>query len=166
MPFGDFGMTTDELARRLHAAGCNPALYAVGDTSQASDALCLAHRHGRWRIFFSERGRDAPPIASFHDEAVACAAFRDRIMLLRHDHCVGIFASPARAQALQAQLRGAGVASWTDRVPLAGVDDPRHRVFVTGAAIFDATALPGVVPLTDATGPAASVQASNDPPPA
>lgn len=142
-------MKRDELERRLKAAGCNPALYAVGDRRGASDAFCLAERRGRWSVFYTERGVDSAPIFESRSEEEACEFFFRHITSLRHLHCVGFFRSEARARSLRAELQSHGVASTEDRIPFDGSQEPRFRVFVEGKAVFSARELLGDIPVED-----------------
>jgi len=136
-------MTVQALSRRLLEQGCNPARYVIGPRGQASDVFCLDHRNGRWRVFYTERGRDEEPVHAGDDEAQACAFFFRLVMSMRHDHCVGFFRCETQARALQGRLQEIGVTAWMDRIPYGGVLDPRFKVFVTGKAIFAARALLG-----------------------
>lgn len=142
-------MSTRQLAQRLLDEGCNPSVYAVGSRGSASDAFCLTCTGAQWKVFYTERGCDSPPIHISNSESQACEFFFRHIMAMRHDHCVGFFVSKDSAAALEARLRDAGIAAWSDRISYGGPDDPRHRVFVTGKAIFPAKALLGAIPVRD-----------------
>lgn len=65
---------------------------------------------------------------------------------MRHDHCVGFFKSKDNAVALEHDLKALGINSWSDQIPYAGIRDPRHRVFVSGQAIFLVRRALAVVP--------------------
>lgn len=132
---------TTDLIRRLEAAGCNPLQYVVGEPWAVSDVYCLTQRGDQWEVYYTERGRHAPPIFSSPSEAEACAFFFAHITAMRHEHLVGAFATPAQAEALQARLAAVGVTARIDRIPYGGPDDPRYRVFVTGTDMFIARAL-------------------------
>lgn len=140
-------MDRSELARRLREEGCNPSHYTIG--RGGSDAFCLDRVDGQWTIFYTERGLDSPPIFESGDEAEACGFFFDRIMAMRHDHCVGLFRRERNARALIQRLEQHHVAVWHDAILYAAPDEMRYRVFVTGKAIFPARALLGELPLHD-----------------
>jgi hypothetical protein len=142
-------MNTRELAQRLFEEGCNPSSYAVGSRGGASDAFCLTFTGTQWQVFYTERGQDSPPIYASGSESQACEFFFHRIMAMRHDHCVGFFASEHSAVSLKATLQEFNVSSWIDRIPYGGPNDPRYRVFVTGKAIFSVKAALGSVPIRD-----------------
>ena len=142
-------MNTRELSQRLIDEGCNASLYAVGSRGSASDAFCLTYSGAQWAVYYTERGQDSPPIYASGSESQACEFFFKHIMAMRHDHCVGIFKSEQRAEAMQVRLQEVGLPSWKDRIPYGGPDDPRFRVFVTGKAIFPAKQLLGTVPVRD-----------------
>lgn len=142
-------MKTAELERRLAAAGCNHALYSIGSREGVSDAFCLVEAHGRWRVFYTERGRDSPPIFETGDEGEACEFFFRHITGMQHSHCVGFFRSEERAQSLRLELQSHGLASRQDRIPFGGPRDPRFRVFVEGRAVFKARELLGEIPVRD-----------------
>jgi hypothetical protein len=142
-------MTIAELARRLEAEGCRPESYAIGARGSASDAFCLAFDGDQWRIYYTERGTDAPPIYTSADKEAACDWFFRLVMSQPHNHLVGFFRAAAAAQALRARLVGHGIASTVDRIPYGGMHDPRFRVFVPGKAIFPARQVLGALPITD-----------------
>lgn len=140
-------MDRNELARRLAAEGCNPSNYTIG--RGGSDAFCLHQTDGLWTVFYTERGLDWPPIFESADEDDACRFFLDKILSMRHDHCVGIFRSQRKARALAARLEHNRVEAWQDEILYSAPDDMRYRVFVTGKAVFEAGALLGELPLGD-----------------
>lgn len=140
-------MDRNELARRLHDEGCNPSNYTIGHGG--SDAFCLHRRDGMWTIFYTERGLDSPPVFESADESQACEFFLDKILRMRHDHCVGVFRSERRASEIARRLQGNGLQVLQDSIPYSGADDLRHRVFVVGKAVFEARALLGELPLGD-----------------
>ncbi|SDI16158.1 hypothetical protein SAMN05216588_11232 [Pseudomonas flavescens] len=143
-------MDAGELARRLEEAGCNPINYAIGTAHPANDALTLRHDGRRWTVQYSERGQDAAPLLRTADEAQACQFFFDAVMAMQHLHCVGFLRSTQRAEALAQRLLEAGLSPHCDQIPYGGKQDLRHRVFVTGQAVFDARRLLGdALPLTD-----------------
>jgi hypothetical protein len=146
---GPHRMNREELERRLFVEGCNPSLYAVGSRAGASDAFCLVENHGRWSVFYTERGEDSTPIFASTSEEDACEFFLRHITSMRHFHCVGFFSSEARAQSLRSELQARGVASSQDRVPFGGPQDPRFRVFVEGKAVFKAREVLGEIPVRD-----------------
>ncbi|MBO9664818.1 hypothetical protein [Dokdonella sp.] len=144
-------MNTRELAQRLLEEGCRPSMFAIGSRGAASDAFCLVRDGEEWRVFYTERGQDSPPVHVSRDEAQACDFFFRHLTAMRHDHLVGFFRGEGAAEALRDRLREAGVPSWSDRIPYGGPDDPRHRVFVAGKVLFAARVLLGRVPVVDAT---------------
>ena len=140
-------MNSRELKQRLTEEGCNPDSYSIGHGG--SDCYCLCHEQGAWRIFYTERGQDSPPILETTSEEKACEFFFQQIMRIRHDHCVGFFRSEGNADSLLQKLAEHGLQPWQDEIPYGGIDDPRFRVFVTGKAIFKAKDLLGRVPQRD-----------------
>lgn len=140
-------MTTTELARRLEAEGANPANYDIGRRSY--DGVCLLKQDGQWVVFYSERGRDQPPMFASADESAACAYYLAHVLAQPQYHAVGFFRSPAAAQALQARLEQHGLAVRTGQL-LYAANDYRHQVWVMGKDIFAARRLLGSnLPLTD-----------------
>ena len=142
-------MNTQELAQRLFEEGCNPTAYAIGARGGASDAYCLTFNVAQWEVYYTERGHDEPPIFVSGSEAQACDFFFRHIMAMRHEHCVGSFRSEQNATALRQRLQELGLVTRQDRIPYGGPNDPRFRVFVTGKAIFTASAVLGDVPVRD-----------------
>lgn len=136
-------MNIEKLERCLIEEGCNPNNYAVGSRGMASDAFCLTQETGTWRVYYTERGKDDDPMFESTSESEACDYFFSYIMSFRHDHCVGFFRSEQRATELSAELERHGVDSFRDKIPYGGWEDPRHRVFVTGKAIFKTRELIG-----------------------
>lgn len=143
-------MNTRELEQLLQAEGCNPGSYAIGVRGRADDAYCLTHNGVEWQVYYTERGVDQAPLFSCADEAEACAFFYAHIMGFRHDHCVGYFRSQAAAQALERTLAAHGVAVLHDSLPAYLLGSPRYRVFVVGKDIFQARAVLGTLPVSDA----------------
>jgi hypothetical protein len=144
----DAPQTAAALALRLEEEGCLASSYAIGERGGASDAYCLTRRGALWHVYYTERGVDQAPLLSSTSEAEACAFLFRQIMSFRHDHCVGFFRSAGAAEALASMLGERGIACWRDQIPY-GPRDPRHRVFVTGRAIFAARALLGEIPARD-----------------
>lgn len=145
-------MDLRDLAQRLLEAGCNPSLYAIGSRGMLSDGFCLDHHDGRWRVYHTERGQDAPPQFSSTSEAEACDYFHRLVMSMRHDHCVGFFRAQADASVLAERLSALGIQTWSDCIPFGGMEDPRHRVFVMGKAVFAAREALGALPVGDCDG--------------
>jgi hypothetical protein len=144
-------MTTAELSRRLLEEGCNPANFSVGQRSY--DGICLlGPADGRaWRVLFSERGQDSPPMFESDSEADACAFYFDfMVNHVRQDHCVGFFHREAAALALRAQLEAHGLAVHSSAIRYRSPHDWRYMVFVVGKAVFEARRLLGEIPLEDA----------------
>jgi hypothetical protein len=137
-----------ELEQRLFEEGCNSSLYAIGARGGASDAFCLAHDGEKWCIYYTERGQDDAPIFVSNDENDVCQFFFQKIMSMRHSHCVGFFRSQERAKCLCKDLEQQGLNASTDKIPY-HVDEPRYRVFVVGKDIFQARELLGEVPVYD-----------------
>jgi hypothetical protein len=142
-------MNVRELKTRLIEEGCNAMFYSIG--RGGSDCFCHTQDHGAWRVFYTERGQDSPPIFETASEKEACDFFFQKIMGIRHDHLVGFFRSEDEAQSLALTLSQHGLESWQDKIPYGGADDPRFRVFVSGKAIFKARELFGRVPLQGLT---------------
>lgn len=136
-------MNTHELALRLLEQGCDPSMFAIGACGAASDAFCLRHDGRAWRVYYTERGNDAPPIYSSPDEAQACEFFFRHMTTMRHDRLIGFFRVQSGAEALCRHLQAAGIAAWSDRIPYGGDDDPRFRVFVAGKDVVAAETLLG-----------------------
>lgn len=143
-------MNASELSRRLEEEGCNPALYAIGSRGTASDAFCLTSSGSKWKVYYTERGKDERPIFESRNEAEACDFFFGHIMSMRHDHCVGFFRSHERADELFQRLQEFGLSPWRDQIPYDGPTDLRYRVFVAGKEIFETKAKIGEVPIRDA----------------
>jgi hypothetical protein len=144
-------MNVHELRQRLVEEGCNADFYSIG--RGGSDCFCLTQDHGAWQVFYTERGKDSPPIFETASEEEARQFFFRKIMGIRHDHCVGFFRSESEAQSLARKLAQHGLQSWQDKIPYGGADDPRCRVFVTGKAIFKAKELLGKVPVQGKVAP-------------
>jgi hypothetical protein len=143
-------MTVRELERRFVEEGCNPNNYCIGPPQcPVTDIYCLDQMDGEWQVFYTERGRDDPPIFTDTDETEACEYYYRQITSFRQDHCVGFFRSEENARALMAKLQAAGLYPHQDAIPYGGWVDPRFRVFVTGKAIFTARELLGLEALTD-----------------
>ena len=141
-------MKAEELKRHLLEEGCSPHNFSIGPG--ASDVYCLEQQTGVWRVFYTERGKDDPPIFESRNEEEACEFYFDYITKkIRHDHLVGFFVSEGKAIDLESQLAQNGIQSHRDKIPYAGWSDPRYRVFVVGKAIFKARAVLGDVPLKD-----------------
>jgi len=142
-------MLIPELGQRLQQEGCNSSFYAIGSPGLASDAYCLTRHRGEWRVFYTERGCDQPPIFESRSEEEACEFFYKFIMRFRHDHCIGFFRSKAETDALCEKLREHGVPFHQDTIPYGGPKDIRHRVFVVGKVVFKARELLGELLLED-----------------
>jgi len=142
-------MRIHELDQCFQQEGCNLSNYAIGVRGLASDAYCLVRYRGNWRVFYTERGCDHPPIFESTNEEEACEFFYSFIMRFRHDHCVGFFRSQAKTDALCEKLREHGIPFYQDTIPYGGPQDVRHRVFVVGKDIFKARDLLGELPLED-----------------
>jgi hypothetical protein len=139
-------MTTAELERRLLAEGCNPANYALNTRSY--DGFCLLFDGLQWAVFYSERGRDQPPIFTSTAEDAACQFFFDFVMKMEHRHLVAVLRSESAARALRAQLEAQGIATHAYQL-LYATDDYRQVVSVVGKDIFRVRALLNKVPVED-----------------
>jgi hypothetical protein len=139
-------MTTAELERRLLAEGANPDNYAINGRSY--DGFCLMQQGGHWAVFYSERGRDQPPIFTSPDEDAACRYFFDFVMNMEHRHLVAMLRSEPAAQALRERLAAQGIATHAYRLHYA-TNDYRQVISVVGKDVFRARALLGRLPLPD-----------------
>lgn len=82
-------MNTEELKKRLEEEACSRANYAICERD--SDVFCLENQNGTWRIFYTERGMDQPPLFESQSESEACEYFFTFMTTkIRHDHLVGI----------------------------------------------------------------------------
>jgi hypothetical protein len=143
-----YPMNIEELEQCLLEEGCSPYKFSIGH--RGSDVFCLEKQNGIWRIFYTERGSDDPPIFESMSEVEACKFYFDHITKkIRHDHLVGFFISEQRAIELESRLANNGLPSHRDKIPYGGWIDPRYRVFVVGKDIFRARAVLGEVPLKD-----------------
>jgi hypothetical protein len=141
-------MKVTELEERLLEEGCNPIHFAIGQ--QGSDVYCLQNQNGTWRVFYTERGKDDPPIYESADEEAACKFYFEYITTrIRHDHLVGFFREEGNVQALHESLARNGIPSHRDKIPYGGWADPRYRVFVVGKDIFRVKEMFGEIPLRD-----------------
>jgi hypothetical protein len=139
-------MTITELEARLLAEGCNPANYALNTRSY--DGFCLLFDGLRWAVFYSERGRDQPPIFTSAAEDAACRFFFDFVMQMEHSHLVAMLRSEPAAQALRARLEAQGIATHAYRLHYAK-NDYRQVVSVVGKDVFKARELLGKLPVED-----------------
>lgn len=141
-------MNVEELKQRLLDAGCSPYNFSIGPGG--SDVYCLEQQGEVWRVFYTERGKDDPPIFESRSEAEASEFYFDHITKkIRHDHLVGFFVSEGNAIDLETQLSQNGIKPHRDKIPYGGWSDPRYRVFVVGKDIFKARAVLGEVPRKD-----------------
>lgn len=140
-------MNTRELEERFLEEGCNPHNYCIGvPQAPISDIYCLTSFDGEWRVYYTERGLDSPPIFVSRDEAEACEFYYREISNMRHSHMVGFFRSLERAAELKAKLEGEGLHPYADRIPY---DGWRYRVFVIGKEVFRTRELLGPTWLED-----------------
>lgn len=141
-------MNATELNQRLLEEGCSPHNFSIGH--RGSDVFCLQQQDGVWRVFYTERGHDSPPIFESMREDEACEFFFHYITTkIKHHHLIGFFTSEQQALKLESQMAQQGVSCHRDKIPYGGWSDPRYRVFVVGKDIFKARALLGEVPLND-----------------
>lgn len=141
-------MKITELEKRLLEEGCNPIHFAIGH--QGSDVYCLQYQNGVWKVFFTERGKDDPPLYETTEEEAACQFYFEYITArIRHDHLVGFFRKEKNARELLDRLAQNGIQSHRDKIPYGGWGDPRYRVFVVGKDIFRARDLLDKIPLED-----------------
>jgi hypothetical protein len=141
-------MHASELEQRLLEEGCSCYNFSIGPGG--SDGYCHERQEGIWRVFYTERGKDDPPIFESRSEAEACEFYFDYIAKkIRHNHLVGFFTSEQKAGDLEAQLAQPGIPSHQDKISYGDWNDPRYRVFVVGKDIFKARAVLGEVPRKD-----------------
>lgn len=141
-------MNTENLKRRLLEEGCSPHNFSIGH--RGSDVFCLEKENGIWRVFYTERGNEDPPIFESLSENEACEFYFNYITTkIRHDHLVGFFISEQKAIELASRLAQSEIQVHRDKIPYGGWSDPRFRVFVVGKDIFRARAVLGEVPLGD-----------------
>ena len=96
-------MNIAELQQRLLDEGCSPHNFSIGPGG--SDVYCLEQQDGIWRVFYTERGKEAAPIFESRDEEEACAFYFNYITTkFRHDHLVGFFISERNAIELVSRL--------------------------------------------------------------
>jgi hypothetical protein len=138
-----------ELEKRLFEEGCNRASYAVGSRGSASDAYCLTYNGQEWQVYYTERGVDHAPMFTSQSEEEACDYFFNFMMKFRHDHCVGVFVSRSLADELQGRLEGHGLHPFQDKIPYPVVQEPLHRVWVSGKEIFSVENILGASYVTD-----------------
>lgn len=80
-------MNTENLKQRLLEEGCSPYNFSIGH--RGSDVFCLEKQNGIWRVFYTERGNDDPPIFESLSENEACEFYFNYITTkFRHDHLV------------------------------------------------------------------------------
>jgi len=141
-------MKAAELKQRLIEEGCSPYNFSIGPGG--SDVYRLEQQGEVWRVFYTERGKDDPPIFETTSEVEACEFYFDYITKnIRHDHLVGFFISEGNAIDLDAKLAENGIQSHRDKIPYGGWSGPRCRIFVLGKEIFKARAVLGELPLKD-----------------
>ena len=132
-------MTPRQLYDELVAQGCDPKNFQIEGLGGISDVYCLADRGGgRWEVYYSERGIESPPEFVSRDRSEAYEHFRTKILSIPHFHCVGFFHDEDAADGLSKQLDSAGVGIRRDVIPYASSTDLRHRIFVSGADVFEA----------------------------
>jgi hypothetical protein len=128
-------MKIGELEARLLEAGCNPINFSV--RNRGSDVYCLEEQDGVWRVFYTERGQDEPPVFESTEEAEACDYYFHFITTrIRHYHLIGFLKSESGATVLEDELLSHGIRVHRDKIPYHGWADPRYRVFVIGRDIF------------------------------
>lgn len=142
-------MTLTQLKKQLHAAGCSPSNYHLGEPDGISDVYCLAQRNNKWHFFYTERGKDNPPEKVFSNEAEACRFYYAFVMKMQHFHLIGFYQSLENLQKHAQFLQQHEIATKHDRIPYGGIDDPRYRLFVTGQTIFTVQQLLPTLPLND-----------------
>lgn len=141
-------MNIEELKTRLEEEGCSKMNYAIEESG--SDVFCLQNQNGKWRIFYTERGRDQEPMFESDDEAEACDYFFTFMMTkIRHSHMVGFFVSKQHAEEMQSILNENGIPNYRNDMPYNGWKDPRYRVFVEGKDIFKARELYNKLPILE-----------------
>ena len=141
-------MNIKTLKHRLVEEGCSTSNYSIG--YRDSDVFCLINEGGLWRVFYTERGQDNPPVFESTSEEAACEFFFNYITKkFRHDHLVGFFTSEEKAKELIEKLAQYDINSHQDKIPFGGWVDPRYRVFVVGKDVFKAREILGEVPAKD-----------------
>lgn len=141
-------MNIDDLKVRLEEEACSRANYSIGERD--SDVFCLENQNGIWRIFYTERGIDQPPIFESPNESEACEYFFTFMTTkIRHDHIVGYFISREKAEALVETLAQHNIQTYRNDIPYHGWHDPRFRVFVIGKDVFKAREILGELPVRD-----------------
>lgn len=141
-------MNLDELKIRLEEEACSRSNYSIG--VRDSDVYCLENQNGTWRIFYTERGLDQPPVFESQSESEACEYFFTFMTTkFRHNHIVGYFISREKAEALVEKLAQHNIHTYRNDIPYHGWDDPRFRVFVIGKDVFKAREILGELPVRD-----------------
>ncbi len=139
-------MNIAELELRLHEEGCSG--FSLLGSSTGYDAYCLDFADGEWKVFYTERGSDSPPIFSSLSESNACEYFLEHMKKEQNWHCVGFFEDEAKATTLESQLRALAVDPIRNDIPSYNrVNDPRYRVFVAGKQIHTVRKHLGPLPL-------------------
>ena len=107
--------------------------YAI--ESRGSDAHCLMHDGVRWKVFYSERGVDSPPVFSSESESQACEFFLQHLCKQANWHLVGVFDSDLEANAFENEVVGLGATPIRNDLPESILGTPQFRVFVAGRDI-------------------------------
>ncbi|MFN8432968.1 MAG: hypothetical protein U0V18_03060 [Anaerolineales bacterium] len=141
-------MNIEDLKVRLEEEACSRANYSIGERD--SDVFCLENQNGIWRIFYTERGIDQPPIFESPSESEACEYFFTFMTTkIQHNHIVGYFISREKAEALVETLAQHNIPTYRNDIPYHGWHDPRFRVFVIGKDVFKAREILGELPVRD-----------------
>ncbi|WP_041408778.1 hypothetical protein [Shewanella sp. MR-4] len=144
-------MNTSELEKILLEEGCNPNNFCIGSAGAKSDIYCLSENHGKWTIYYTERGSNSKPIYESKNEAEACKFYYKEIMSIEHWHNVGFFESEESALNLQKELEAAGIkAIRNDMPPLKAGGQKIRRVFVVGKDIFKVKSMYASLPIKNA----------------
>ena len=128
-------MNATEAYDRLISEGANPMQCFVHSRGASDDAIGLTKEGNQWKVFYTERGCDSPPMFTSEHETEAAEFFYKEISKEKHWHLVGFFKKEENAHALEKELDG--ITTIRDDIPnykFAG--DPRFRVFVAGSDIF------------------------------
>lgn len=144
-------MNASELKKKLIEEGCNRDNFCIGTCGAASDVYCLSESHGKWSIYYTERGTNKRPIYESRNEAEACARYYKEIMSVEHWHNVGFFESDKPALKLHEELEAIGIrVIRNDMLPLKAGGPKIRRLFVVGKDIFKVKAIYANLPLKNA----------------
>ena|SRR5690606_13035045 len=134
-------MNATEAYDRLISEGANPIQCFVHSRGASDDAIGLIKDGNQWKVFYTERGCDSPPMFTSELETEAAEFFYHEISKQRHWHLVGFFEEEKNAHALEEELKSINIHYIRNDIPnYKFTGDRRFRVFVVGADIFPARA--------------------------